>query len=150
MVDYVDCVDQLNLISHFGTSQPSAVNTILSQDLKLIYCMVHTNPSYAYKLFKSRTFFIFHQAHGYIILTKLFLAFLVFSTPKIEFLVLGEENYIFFLYERSEVNNGPIQFKSRLLNYNIFLNESPTYFGKGPKYIWHFLKYVGNSFKNIS
>ena len=92
----VYCIDQLNLISHFGTSQPSAVNTILSQDLKLIYCMVHTNPSYAYKLFKSRTFFIFHQAHGYIILTKLFLAFLVFSTPKIEFLVLGEENYIFF------------------------------------------------------
>ena len=145
MVDYVYCVDQLNVISHFGTSQPSAVNTILSQDLKLIYCMVHTNPSYAYKLFKSRTFFIFHQAHGYIILTKLFLAFLV-----LEFLVLGEENYIFFLYERSEVNNGPIQFKSRLLNYNIFLNEFPSYFGKGPKYIWHFLKYVGNSFKNIS
>ena len=38
---------------------------------------------------------------------------------------------------------GPIQVKCRLLNYDIFLNEIPTYFGKCHNY-------VGNLFKNMS
>ena len=44
-----------------------------------------------------------------------------------------------------------VQVKCRLLDYDIFVNQLPVYFGKCQNFIlWHFPKYAGNSFKNMA